>query len=231
MAEPLFTFNSEWPVVQVAMVVDNPMHTTEKFEGTWRRFKHNLGYPPLAIGLAGTRDGNIYNSMILLDVDETYVYINTGDVYARDVECAVVHPVDITYEQEYRQYSSRLVKAEKEEPQIDLRKFLLHSRASTPMVLAVKPATFGGGNTRFAYTHNLPYETFMFGWLRSKITSGLIRKGVWRAVPLNSTASPFFESNGRTGILSDSSGVFDRCSIMVLRNPYLMLDNTVEITV
>ena len=232
-------FSSQWPTIQVAKVVASP-HTAGEAD-TYpylRKIPHGLGFPPLAIGL-GTDNGTAsYNVMEGLDVDETYVYIReyTGIGWP-NLECAVIYALDISKAYDYAEYTSQTgTVLQDQSASLDLRKFLLHSRAVGPMVLNISTKTYENtvDGIVLRYTSPLNYPTFQFGYVRLATTNGALRAGVWKNAPLAGQAWPVLNSNGFLSQLGSTtiSGVLaaDKGSIITLRNPAIITENTTTVT-
>lgn len=232
MADVKLNFSSQWPTVQVAMVIDSPETTGEAAEYPYvKKIPHGLGYPPFAIGMAvGTER---YNVMVGLDVDDTYVYIDDSIGTMHSIDTVVVYSLNITEPFDYPFYSSAVgdVLSEQTANDIDLRKFLLHSRAVGPMVLAVRNKTYSTGDINLEYTSPLNYPTFSFGWVRGSSVLG-DREGVWLNAPLAGQAWPVTFTDGYTTRVSSTNDLAaDKGAIVVLRNPAIITNNTVEVSI
>lgn len=232
-------FSSQWPTIQVAKVVASPQTGGEPDAYPYlRKIPHNLGYPPLAIGLGPNNGSASYNAMEGLDVDENYVYIRdyAGQGWP-NLECAVIYALDITKAFDYAQYTSEIGDVlQDENTGIDLRKFLLHSRAVGPMVLNISTKDYENTSEGIVlrYTSPLTYPTFQFGYVRCAITTGGLRTGVWKNAPLASQAWPWLNSNGFLSQLGsttiDGQLAADKGTIITLRNPAIITDNTTVVT-
>lgn len=239
MANIKLNFSSQWPTVQVAKVVASPHTAGEASTNPYiRKIKHNLGYPPLAIGMAAPNGSASYNTMVGLDVDETYVYIpGYAGSFQQTLECAVIYALDITKPFNYAQYSSQVGKVLKDTSggNLDLRKFLLHSRAVGPMVLAVVNKTYTAGDLNFTYTSPLTYPTFQFGYVRWIEANGGRPAGTWQNAPLASQAFPRLVTDGYTSSLGGTTIggnlAVDRGTIITLRNPAIITENSVTVNI
>jgi hypothetical protein len=219
MANIKLNFSSQWPSIQVAMVIPIPHTRGDAVDSPYvKKIKHNLKYPPLAIGF---RDGvgsfAVASPMEGIDVDDKYIYIRDfakyGDI---TLSCAIVYAIDISTAFNYSNYTSETgeVIEDKSGGHLDLRKFLLHSRAVSPMVLSVTTKTFTSSDTTLTYTHPLNYPTFNFGYVLSQ-------DGIWKNAPLASQAVPWLQTNGYTSIL-DGASFYTKASIITLRNPAII---------
>lgn len=236
MADVVVNFNSQWSSIQVAKVIGSP--TTAGVADAFpylRKVEHGLGYPPLAIAMGVANGVNSYSAMVGMDVDSTYVYID--DPINNAYQCVVVYALDISTEYDYTEYASVTgdVVEDTSGGTLDLRNFLLHSRAVSPMLLSVKTKTYTLSDLTFSYTHPLSYPIFNFGYIRSAITSGTLRAGVWLNAPLQSQAFPWLSTNGFTSNLgsTSSSGVLtaDKGSIITLRNPAIVTSNSINVSI
>lgn len=239
MADIKLNFSSQWPTVQVAKVFNDPQNVggeVSEIPQYSRKFKHGLGYPPFAMGLSKNAGVNSHDLMVGLDVDDTYVYIPHIYPLRGELDCAVVYAVDITKEYNYDNYESQIgdVVEDNYSKGIDLRDFLLHSRAVGPMVLTQVTKDFTISDTRLSYTSPLNYPTFSFGWVRrSDPASG--RVGIWQYAPLMGQAWPVAPSNGYTTSVFSTTidGVLaaDKGALLVLRNPAIITNNTMQVTI
>lgn len=249
MADIKLNFSSQWPNVQVAKVVRNLSQAGEATAFPYqRRIKHNLGFPPLTIIMGGS---SFEDNLATADVDDTYVYLYEEQT-TNNNSIVVVYNLDISEDYDYAQYSSEVgdVLQDTSGGQLDLRKFLLHSRAVSPMVLSVKTKTFNKNSLaglNFTYMHPLNYPIFNFGYLRIAIDDGLLKSGVWKGVPLNGQAWPVMPTNGFISAIESTviNGTYtnntwvpgtgdlasDKGSIITLRNPAIISNNTVSVTI
>lgn len=236
MADVKLNFSSQWPSVQVAMVIDNPGTGGEPASWPYvRKFKHNLKYPPLAIGMGKSSGDGIYASMTGADVDDDYVYTPFSDLSG--TECIVVYALDITNAYDYKSYDSAVgdVLEDTSGGQLDMRKFLLHSRSVSPMLLAVRTKNYTLSDMTLTYTSPLNYPTFQFGYVRWSDPASPERLGIWQYAPLASQAFPWMPSDGYTSTLSSTTIngnlAADKGSIITLRNPAIITSNTVNVSV
>ena len=239
MADIKLNFSSQWPSVQVAKVFKNPL-TAGGEAAAWpysRKFKHNLGYPPLAIAMGYPAGSGSYNPMVGADVDETYVYVTDQTTSGWPaIECVVVYALDITLAYDYKNYGSAIgdVLPDKSGGSLDLRKFLLHSRAVSPMLLSVRTKDYTTSDQTLSYTSPLNYPTFQFGYVRHNSTAIPERMGIWQYAPLAGKAWPVMFSDGYTSSLSTTtisgSLAADKGSIITLRNPAIITNNSVNVT-
>ena len=215
-----------------------------------RRIKHGLDFPPLTIIMGGA---SYDSTMAAVDVDDEYVYVDQWQT-ADSGSVVVVYNLDISKEYDYAQYTSEVgdVLEDTSGGQLDLRKFLLHSRAVSPMVLSVKIKSYDKGSPaglNFVYTHPLNYPIFNFGYLRIGITSDNLRTGIWMGAPLAGQAWPVlltdgftsrlestiingtYTNNGATWVPGTGDLVADKGSIITLRNPAIITSNTVNVTI
>lgn len=252
MADIKLNFSSQWPTIQVAKVIASPATAGDADTYPYiRKIKHNLGYPPLAIGMAAPNGAASYNVMVGLDVDDTYVYINDyAQTQTQLLECAVVYALDISKGFDYSQYTSQVgdVVRDTSGGTLDLRKFLLHSRAVGPMVLSVTTKKYTVSDQLLTYISPLNYATFQFGYVHLVQSQGIQRAGIWRNAPLASQAWPWLNSDGFTSKLATSiiNGQYDSNfmyipgtgevmadigSIITLRNPAVITSNAVTVNI
>lgn len=239
MADIKLNFSSQWPTLQVAKVFNNPQNVGGEVSDKWqysRKFKHGLGYPPFAMGMSKNAGASSYNLMTGLDVDDTYVYVPLIYQGQGELDCAVVYAIDITRNFSYDNYISEVGDVVEDDSSrgIDLRDFLLHSRAVGPMVLTQVTKDFTTSDMNLNYTSPLNYPTFSFGWVRHSDPAGG-RVGIWQYAPPMGQAWPVAASDGYTTNVHSTTigGVLaaDKGSLLVLRNPAIITDNTTNVTI
>lgn len=230
-------FSSQWPNIQVAKVINTPEASGETGAYPYiKKHKHNLGYPPLAIGMSAPAGKNSYNTMVGLDVDDTYVYIEDYGSYSQQtLECAVIYALDISTNFNYAQYGSQVDDVPQDTGgNLDLRKFLLHSRAVSPMVLSVDLKTHTTSDLSHTYVSPLNYPTFQFGYVHWSDPSSA-RYNIWQNAPLASQAFPWLNSDGFTSNLGSTTigGTLaaDKTSIITLRNPAIISENKAVVNI
>lgn len=233
MADVKFNFSSEWPTVQVVRVISDPINSgpTDSSSGDVMLY-HGLGYPPLAIGLGSPRGSNFNFQMEVLSVDENYLYI-TPQLATDPPECAVIYAVDISEPFSYPGHDSAIGTPLEDTSggTLDLRDFLLHSRAVGPMLLDVATKTFSSNSDRLTYYSKLPYPTFSFGFVHTTTDSSWGRQNRWVNARLGAQAYPRLFSDGFISYVHpENIADQDRGSIVVLRNPAIILHNTVTVT-
>lgn len=239
MADVKLNFSSQWPSVQVAKVFKDPL-TSGGEAASWpynKKFKHGLGYPPLAISMGYPAGSGSYNPMEGADVDDTYVYVTDQTSWGWPaIDCVVVYALDITNAYNYKNYENAIGDVLKDTSGgvLDMRKFLLHSRAVSPMLLAVTTKTYTLSDMNLSYTSPLDYPTFQFGYVRHSDPSHPEQFGIWQYAPLAGQAWPVMLSDGFTSTLGSTTigGVLaaDRGSIITLRNPAIVTNNSVNVT-
>lgn len=225
MADIRLNFNSQWPSIQVAKVI--PYNSGEweanPLANGGMRAPHGLGYPPLSIWMSS-------GAMNPLTVDEEYVYRGgEGDavVYSLDISKPITYP-------KYPEMTGDIPEGYGNDD-VDLRKFLLHSRATSPMVYSVVTKEFTMQDTELTYSHDLGYPIFNFGYLRMNMRLGPWDEGLWVGLALRSQGWPSMPTDGITSTVdtatSSGSVIANIGSIITLRNPYIATGNTVEVTV
>ena len=240
MADVKLNFSSQWPSVQVAKVFKDPL--TSGGEAAARpydkKFKHGLGFPPLAIAMGYPAGTGSYNPMTGVDVDDTYIYVTDKTTSGWPaIDCVVVYALDITLAYDYKNYDSAVgdVLEDKSGGSLDMRKFLLHSRAVSPMLLSVRTKDYTLSDMTLNYTSPLNYPTFQFGYVRHSDPSYTEMYGKWQYAPLAGQAWPVMFSDGYTSNLGSTTigGVLaaDKGTIITLRNPAIVTTNSVSVNV
>lgn len=219
MPDIKLNFSTQWPSIGIAKVIA---------PGSGTKVEHGLDYAPFACAY-GTE-----KMMRPLSVDKQYVYADNSAT-------TVVFAVDISKGNTYPTVPTSIGEIPTLNPNdnVDLRKFLLHSRAVSPMMLAVNIYTAASGQTAFTYTSPLSHPVFMFGWIGIKAGqqwgSTTFTHDGWSYAPQGGQAYPALFSDGFTGTLtaiaSDEFNPFTgSISIMALRNPAIITNNTVQVS-
>lgn len=252
MADIKLNFSSQWPTVQVARVFDIATDTSEPTDYPYsHKFRHGLGFPPLAIRFGANAGVGSYLPMAGADVDEEFVYVDDEGEGWPAPETVVVYAIDISQPIEYPVYDEMNgdVLTDNDAYDLDLRKFLLHSRAVGPMVLSVNVKDFTLEDMSQSYTHPLDYPIFQFGYQRFAEDTDIpwFITGIWKSVPLAGQAWPVLATDGFTAsqgtipldgeydeefmyIPGTGHVATDKGSIITLRNPAIVTNNTVEVT-
>ncbi len=247
-------FNSSWPSLQIIDVYDYaypggfPSSFTSPIE-------HGLPFVPLAavfgrasVDLDGAGLIDSISSFEILDVNEQYVYPNSAFMGFDAGEFkVVVFNVNITKDIEYpytdnpsvfsgysQDYGIKVAKEDADTSSDDLRDYTLHSRAQSPLLLAVKtqstiPAsnTAPDGSKIMQYTSPLESVTYSFGFVEF---TGPPRRYVY--APYQAQAYPVLYSNGIISQLNivTGSSVTGNASIVVLRSPMFATEDVYNVT-
>lgn len=241
-------FSSSWPSLPIATEIKIPDATalaTYTTVGSYYRIPHKLTYPPFTMywqkadisGQAGM--GNVYLRQIA-DVDRTYVYIKApqtiegaaGVTPPIDIKCfALDLSVDIDYltpvgdnlQSGYdSNFGIKVSKPNKDISSKDLRDFILHSRAQSPLILAVKnESTVNSANTGVVqYTSKLPYPVWVYGFVRQFTAGGTPKTNsdFYGYSPYYAQAFPVTTTDGFVSYINFSSGA-NGATLVVLRDP------------
>ena len=239
MSDVVFNFSSQWSSIQVAKVVSNPDTVGESASYPYiKKIPHSLGYPPLCLGFGISTGGSSYNIMAGVDVDENYVYVEDYGGAGRPLlDCLVIYAVDISQPFSYTNYENKVgtIVPDTSGGTLDLRNFLLHSRAVSPMLLAVATKDYTSSDLTFTYTSPLDYATFSFGYLKISYNPGFYIVGTWKFAPLSGQAFPVMNTTGFVSTLNSSMAganlIANKGTIITLRNPEIVTNNTVSVTV
>ncbi len=227
-------FSSAWPSIAVAKEVEIPAGTTS--------YAHNLGFPPFPSAWqksyqpltptysqeapnAWTRIGTLYND---LSVDENNVYFPSHT----DITHIKLYNIDISTQQSYRfvrpsavrktydpNFGIRVAKEGEDINSDDLRDFLIHSRAQSPLVLSVVTSVTDSTGGYAEFTDPQGYTSWVFGFIRNTTTRR------WNMIPYISQAYPSLsitrDSQGRATYSAYYVSFFgdDASSLVVLRDP------------
>lgn len=235
-------FSSSWPVMQIAKQVFIPSSNASFTGNLAPMYQHKLGFNPAFIpyGNSGaTSGGSSANKVQLyanisrqnLCIDDQYLYFiqpggatgfpSTGLlIFNIDLEKLFIAP-DIA-----PGFSSNLanakdwgIKIAKENYDVydqDLRHFIIHSSARSPLIHAVIPGltqSNGDGTYSFSYIHSLPYKPMFTAYVKTPNTKNTY-------VLINGYAG--LSTNGNTLKITTSSQ--QQCSFVILKDPFLIND-------
>lgn len=235
MADIKLNFSSQWPSLQVVKVL--PTSSSEwgvdPSDSSVKRAKHGLDFPPLCISYL---NGLMDNVEVGLEMDKEYVYY-IDDEFMTRADCIIVYNIDISKEFIYPNSDSFIGEIPKDSStdDTDMRDFLLHSRTVAPMLYSIVTKEFSLGDLTMTYTHDLGYPIFNFGFLYMDVVGGMFHKDRWMSVPLAGQAWPVMPTDGITSSITSfaTSGTPDatKGSIVTLRNPYIISNNTTSVTI
>lgn len=222
---------------------------------------HNLGYPPLAfVWFYGEDLSNIgpTSMRIVMPVDDTNVYINTFsqsltqnqiNIVLRstniDVKCLNVDlstDVDYTLAAEATQnttpydpnYGIKMVPQGGDTNSTDLRDFTLHSKAQSPLVLAVKTQqTSNSQNPNVVqYVSQLTYPSWVYGFVKigpTLATNTQLPVNTYVPAPYYAQAYPVTVTDGFTSYIEYSTSPPDNgATLVILRDPIFAPTQTVS---
>lgn len=239
MANIKLNFSSQWPNIQVAKVITSPSTVGEAMSYPYiKKIPHGLGYPPMTIGFRNNQSSTSLGfAMEGIDVDDTYVYIDDLEFTSTPIlSYIVIYALDISKEYSYEEYTSEVgsVLEDTSGGELDLRKFLLHSRVVSPMVLSVKTKDYTTSDLSFTYTHPLDYPIFNFGWVRWN-PNGTNQPGIWQNAPLAAQGFPWLNTDGFTSSLGSitigGQPGADKGSIITLRNPAIITESSASVNI
>lgn len=238
-------FNSEWPNIKIFKNI----HVQGTFSTTPQNiiiYNHGLGFVPAVIpynlGLTGQRtdvaeiiatnintdNQNIYfafqgsGSTLTLDIRLSILYL--------DIEQAFTAPVVQTGPSAAAKpdpnFGFKISKNNKDIGSTDMRDFILHSSARSPMVHAVVPGVIPGqppGSGNFSYTHDLPYNPMFFAYVNQPaigLGTGayFLQNGFFDVQTTGSTITLVNNLNGAP------------VSIVILKDPFQITDNVINVS-
>lgn len=233
-------FSSSWPNIKV---IDSII--TDAVDDSLIVYKHNLGFVPAFIpyGGLGKSPQTAQMSRQNITVDKTNFYYIPGGPFAPgplhigltyydiDIETAFIAPEVATGSSVLAHpdpdFGIKLAKDGKDISSNDLRDYIFHSSARSPMLHAVVtgrlPAATLPAVTTFSYTYDLSYTPIFMSFLE---TSTL---GRYQAV--NGYAGT--ATQGNTISISGSLTVTNpqpRVSIVILKDPFSIEDNIITVT-
>lgn len=234
-------FSSSWPNLKVFTSLQF-QQTIPANSPTIVLYNHALGFVPAFIpygGLGGSNNANgvAEISRQSLFVDNQNIYFLGGnphpitlDIYATlfylNIEQAFTAPVVNTGSSisgtPDKDFGIKLSKANKDISSKDMRDFLLHSSARSPMVHAVVPGVIpgsGAGVATFSYTHDLSYNPMFFAY-----------------VSTSAGVSSYFLINGVSGLnttgntITIKTTIGSLLSIIILKDPFTIVDNVINVS-
>lgn len=219
-------FDSSWPSLPIVFDV---------LDTTGGNVKHNQTFPPFALLFTYSADpsgiGNVVTAQAM-QVDNTYIYAGTltppNRLMAFNLDLShdidyVLAPGD-TFKYPYdSSYGIKMPKSGKSINSTDLRDFTVHSRAQSPLILAVKtqdtqsantvegpPGTFTPVNV-VQYTNKGVAPTWNYGFIRGST-------GKYTPAPMYSQSYPRIFTDGFTTYLSWQSPDTG-ATLVILRDP------------
>lgn len=249
-------FDSSWPSLPIAYetTITNPIVGT----GNTLTIPHNLKFPPFtmiwAYGPDASGIGNVGKRFIPY-VNATNVYLNGNTVSSPAFTATVLRircfQLDLSKDINYilspgdtfkapydPNFGIKVVKAGKDINSTDLRNFALHSRAQSPLILAVKTeATIPSANLATAignviqYTSVLNYPVWVYGFVKIGATvSGTlgIPANSYIPAPYYSQSYPKTTTDGFVSYLGYTSGANadNGASLVILRDPMFAATQT-----
>ncbi len=101
----------------------------------------------------------------------------------------------------------------------DLRDFVIHSRARSPMIHSVNPS--GAVLKTFTVDHNLSYNPMFFGYTKGT-------DGYYTLIPTGTGGASSFTSTDKTVTFNDTGG--KEITIVILKDPFV-IDQSVAVSV
>lgn len=242
-------FDSSWPSLPIAfeITVSNTITGT----GTTMIVPHNLQFPAFtmvwAYGPDGSGIGNVGTRFIPM-VDKTNVYLNGNTISSPPFTATTLKircfQLDLSIDTNYilapgdtfktpydPNFGIKVVKAGKDINSKDLRDFALHSRAQSPLILAVKTEkTIVSANLATAignviqYTSVLNYPVWVYGFVKVGAVlaaSLLVPENSYIPAPYYSQAYPKTTTDGFVAYLGYTSGANpdNGATLVILRDP------------
>jgi hypothetical protein len=222
-------FDSSWPSLPIAYETT----LTNAFPST---VTHNLKFPPFAAVWAYGTDasGKTGANRFFFPVDTTTLYLDTSalsipqlafwnaatKIKVRCFQLDLSTDIDYTlapgdtYNQPYDpNFGVKVVKAGKNINSTDLRDYALHSRAQSPLILAVKTkaTSTNGSNKVIQYTSKLSYPCWVYGYVKQA-------SGKYQPAPYYAQAYPITKTDGTLSYIQ-YSGTDTDATIVILRDP------------
>jgi hypothetical protein len=168
----------------------------------------------------------------IADVDNNYLYISVSVTAPVNIKCFAIDlrqdadyatPVGDTFKSGYDpDFGIKVVKQNKDITSRDLRNFILHSRAQSPLIVAVKTETSvnPANPTVLQYTFKQNYPVWVYGFVRQIPAAPAPRNAsdYYTYAPLYSQAFPGTSSDGITSQIFFGPTA-NGASLVVLRDP------------
>jgi len=235
-------FDSSWPSLPIAF----EQKLTSAFPAS---VTHNLKFPPFACVWAYGPDPSGISAVaqrFFFPVDTTKLYLDTTNFTSQQlafwitasnikIRCFqldlstdidyILAPGD-TFNRPYdKNFGIKVVKQGKDINSTDLRDFALHSRAQSPLILAVKTektvptANVGTGiGTVVQYNSNLKYPAWVYGYVKQST-------GKYVPAPYYSQAYPRTFTDGILSYIG-FTGTDTGATLVVLRDPMFAATQT-----
>lgn len=236
-------FSSSWPSLPIVFeitIANAAQLSTYNFSGGVYAIPHGLKYPPLAFYWQPVTS-SVTNGFLrdVASVDSTYIYVASPFALTSTVPVSPINikafGIDLRVDADYifspgdtfrspydSSYGIKVVKSNKSIDSVDLRDFILHSRAQSPLILTVKTEkTVNPANpTTIQYSSGLKYQTWVYGWVRQLISGStpVTNKDYFLKAPYFSQSFPSTQTNGI--VSSINFGLFaNGATLVVLRDP------------
>lgn len=221
-----FLFNSSWPSLPIIIDIPNT---------TGGNISHTLKFPPFAIVWSYVSDPSGIGTVVtssMLATDNQFIYAGTLTPpnrllvfnldLSKDVDY-VFAPGDTSKQSYDPNFGVKVVKKGKDINSKDLRDFTIHSRAQSPLILAVKTQDTISPNTIPAppgpdvpvtvvqYTTKGTIPTWNYGFIKSSA-------GVYTPAPLFSQTYPRIFTDGLVTYLQYASPDIG-ATLVILRDP------------
>lgn len=244
--------SSSWPNPKIIFNGRITATTEEIVQPTvsWGKvLKHNLGYVPFFIhyipndqfdAVQGTF---IFRNLISADKNNIYIGATSGGaaqlpfdvgliVFAIDIEKNFKTPsIDVGSSSTSRgdeNFGMRLTKQKKDIDSNDLRDYLIHSRTRSPMIHEVIngfPTESASLGKDFVYGHDLPYDPMFFAYIQPGPGRSLAPPYAYGLV--NGFAG--VSTSGKTIRINQQAGAGYKVSLIVLKDPFIIDDNKLDI--
>lgn len=219
-------FNSAWPTLRV--ITSKELRVLGE---TLTTIPHNLNFTPMILTWGPTGGFlNMPRQNIFVDSQSVY-WSHPGNGSQLDDTSIMVFDIDI--EKEYlapkvnlstsssassqSSVGIRFTKPDKDVSSKDLRDYIIHSSTRSPMLHAVIPMAGNG-----SYTHDLPYNPIFLVFGQTTVTGA---PGTPYAL-LNNFAG--VTTNDKTITITGATG---KVSIVILKDPFYLDSNIVDVTI
>lgn len=232
-------FSSSWPSIKIFKNIQVVQTIPPTPTGTTKLYSHGLGFVPAVIPYGGIGGSNttgnaaeISRQNIITDSSNIYLQPGNSVTINLNIRLSILY-LDITTPftapitqvgpsnavKPDANFGIKISKDGKDVKSHDLRDFILHSSARSPMVHAVVPGVIPASG-RFTYTHDLPYNPIFFAYIQVFGVPG-------EYLLLNGFAG--LQANGQTITIVGPVG--SACSVVILKDPFQITDNIIGVSV
>lgn len=225
-------FSSSWPVLRIITAKE-----LRDLSHSATTIPHNLKFTPAFITYGPTSDSNLNmpRQNIYADssnlywshpgvgsiLDDTYIIVLDVDIETA-FKAPQINASTSSQAVSVSDFGIRLTKPTKDVSSKDLRDYIIHSSARSPMLHAVVPGVTDS-NGSFSYTHDLPYNPIFFVYAQALTAS---------------FGNPYVLLNNFAGVTTSGSTISitgalsnTKVSVVILKDPFTINSNIIKVIV